>query len=367
MAEIETDIVIVGAGPAGSVAALRARENGATVALIDKSDFPRKRACAGWLGPAGVELSRSLGLEAKKIGAAPFAGLRIHSWDLKKSAAVDDKDLSGWIAPRDAFDNALLQAAQKAGAETILGAAVERVELGEKQVGLKLNGGGSVIGKAVLIADGISSPTARLLNLATAARVGDLPQCVYGERVAKGPAGAALDVAIGASRVGQIAVVARANGVVRIALSTRDTSATPMAQFERFCSAAEASGLLPKGANDEVWSGLAPGGAALDMDSHVGKRCLLLGDAGGFVAAFSHEGIYPAMKSGTLAADVACKAIKAPLFQDELASFEFVWRQELADYLRMPNTDLGLLMPLVFNNEQMSRRVARAFLLGQQF
>jgi hypothetical protein len=33
----------------------------------------------------------------------------------------------------------------------------------------------------------------------------------------------------------------------------------------------------------------------------------------------------------------------------------------------MPNTDLGLLMPMVFNNPQMSRRMARAFLLGQGF
>jgi hypothetical protein len=33
----------------------------------------------------------------------------------------------------------------------------------------------------------------------------------------------------------------------------------------------------------------------------------------------------------------------------------------------MPNADLSLLMPLVFKNAQMTRRVARAFLLGERF
>jgi hypothetical protein len=50
-----------------------------------------------------------------------------------------------------------------------------------------------------------------------------------------------------------------------------------------------------------------------------------------------------------------------------LHSFGSAWRRDLADYLRLPNTDLALLMPLVFNNAQMSGRLARAFLLGQTF
>jgi len=51
--------------------------------------------------------------------------------------------------------------------------------------------------------------------------------------------------------------------------------------------------------------------------------------------------------------------------QDELASFGTAWRTQLAEYLRMPQTDFSLLMPLVFGAKPMSRRVARAFLLGE--
>lgn len=103
------------------------------------------------------------------------------------------------------------------------------------------------------------------------------------------------------------------------------------------------------------------------METHVGKRCVLIGEAGGFVSAFSNEAIYPCMSSGWTAADAAVRALQAPVLQDELLSFSSAWRAELADYLRLPNTDLALLMPLVFNNPQMSARVARAFLLGQGF
>jgi flavin-dependent dehydrogenase len=150
-------------------------------------------------------------------------------------------------------------------------------------------------------------------------------------------------------------------------MMTRAAESSATDEFGRFCERAVESGLLPEGVPREPERRVCPGGVALDMDTHVGKRCLLIGEAGGFVAAFSHEEIYPAMCSGWIAAESALGALRAPVLQDELASFGAAWRGRLADYLRMPNTDLSLLVPLVFNNAQMSRRVARAFLLGQPF
>ena len=114
-------------------------------------------------------------------------------------------------------------------------------------------------------------------------------------------------------------------------------------------------------------TGVWPAGVALDLDSHVGKRCVLADAAGGFIAAFSNEALYPAMRSGWLAVETIAEALKTDVPQDALLSFSATWRAELADYLRLPNTDLALLMPLVFNNAQMTARVARAFLLGSSF
>jgi hypothetical protein len=176
---------------------------------------------------------------------------------------------------------------------------------------------------------------------------------------------ARLDVAIGASRAGRIATVSQLGQVVSVLAVAHAEQAALRDEFNTFCLEGAKSGLLPPGGPGQPTPLLCPSGIALDMDTHVGKRCLLIGDAGGFIAAFSGEGIHPAMRSGWIAAQTALRALAAPVLQDELATFGAAWRGEMADYLRMPNTDLGLLMPLVFNNDQMARRVAQAFLLGQ--
>jgi len=360
------DIVVVGGGPAGGAAALRAGQQKARVLLLEQEKKPRPRACAGWIGPAGMQLCKLCGLDAKRLGAAPFEGLRLWSWDLRRNTEVRDAGLRGWLIGRPAFDQALLERAATAGVDIRFGAPVHGLELGEQHAILQFGRGGRAAGKVVLIADGLQSPTARLARMSSAWQEPNLPSCMYAEGpVGKGPPG--LHVAIGASRAGQIATIVRLPNRVRLYLATRDHAAPVEQQFQMFREAACAAGLLPNAKLASPLRCRSPAGAALDLDTHVGKRCLLVGDAGGFVAAFSHEGLYPAMKSGWLAAETAVRALQAPLLQDALATFGGAWRGELADYLRMPNTDLALLTPLLFNNARMARRVARAFLLGRAF
>src|SRR5438093_8351554 len=57
------DAVVVGAGPAGSVAALVLARGGARVALVDKARFPRDKACGDLVGPRGVQLLTDLAIE----------------------------------------------------------------------------------------------------------------------------------------------------------------------------------------------------------------------------------------------------------------------------------------------------------------
>ncbi|MEP2616091.1 NAD(P)-binding protein, partial [Marinobacter alexandrii] len=46
------DLIIVGAGPAGSTLAQSLQDSGKHILLIDKQDFPRDKTCAGWVTPA---------------------------------------------------------------------------------------------------------------------------------------------------------------------------------------------------------------------------------------------------------------------------------------------------------------------------
>jgi flavin-dependent dehydrogenase len=360
------DLVIVGVGPAGAVAALHASRHGATVLMLQRNEPPGPYPQAGWLGPAGVALCQECGVTAKPAGAAEFAGLRLHSWDLKRSVLVEDRELRGWLVSRAAFDEALWKQAVRAGAVGLVGVGVQDLDLGEDWAVLHLSDGRQVAGQIVLIDDGVASPTTQMANLACAAEQPAVPQGVFAS-FETDDADARLDVALGASRAGQLATAVRLGNTVYVRMMVRASEEPIEQQFRAFCEQGVRTGLLPGGAPAEAPRHLSPAGIALDMDTHVGKRCLLIGEAGGFVAAFSNEAVYPAMRSGWIAADVALRALKVPVLQDELASFGVAWRGELADYLRMPSTDLGLLMPLVFNNEQVSRRVARAFLLGRPF
>lgn len=360
------DLVLVGGGPAAAAAALYASKQKASVLVIEKETLPRSQAHCGWLGPAGMELCQELGITAARSGATRFKGLRLHSWDLKRNAFVDDTDLRGWLVDRSRFDQALLKKAAGAGTKVLHGVTVRDLRLGEERAVVTLSDGSEVAGKVVLIADGATSPTGRMANLICAGQQPDLPACLFVQYATKEKA-AGLDVVIGTGRVGQLATIVRLGKTASLKVVTRATEIPIEEQFRAFCQNALKCGLLPEGDPGPPLRMPCPGGAALDMDTHIGKRCLLIGGAGGFVAAFSNEGVYPGMRSGLIAVDTALRALQAPVLQDELASFGVVWRGELADYLRMPNTDLGLLMPLVFNNEQMSRRVARAFLLGQSF
>lgn len=359
------DLLIVGAGPAGCAAALRARALNLSAVILEREKFPRSRHCGGWLGPAGVALCGELGITAKGIKAIPFSGLRLYSMDLKKSAKIADSGLDGWLVDRAILDAALLEKAKAAGVILVSPASASAITLGEKDVTVHLETGEPQKAKLLVAADGTHSSAARLAHLAAAGRQPDLARCIFADGPGvKGQSG--LDVAIGAGRVLQIATLTHTPDATRITFLTRLPQDAALKAYQVFASAATAAGLLPEKLGKPCEMAV-PLGTALDMEAHVGKRSMLIGDAGGFVAAFSGEGIFPAMRSGAIAADVAARALQSRWVQDELATFGGEWRTALADYLRMPNTDLALLMPLVFNNEQMSARVARAFLLGQQF
>jgi flavin-dependent dehydrogenase len=47
----ESEIVIVGGGPAGSACAWRLKQSGRNVLILDKEKFPRLKLCAGWITP----------------------------------------------------------------------------------------------------------------------------------------------------------------------------------------------------------------------------------------------------------------------------------------------------------------------------
>ena len=61
------DVVVVGAGPAGSSAACTVARSGRSVLLIDKAEFPRDKCCGDGLTTMALRLSEELGLDLRDL------------------------------------------------------------------------------------------------------------------------------------------------------------------------------------------------------------------------------------------------------------------------------------------------------------
>src|SRR2546430_15628591 len=116
MAERSFDAVVVGAGPAGSSAALVLARGGARVALADRAAFPRDKACGDLVGPRGVQVLADLGLRVPDAGQGSDLLTVGPSGRRSRLPAFTGSSYPGHgaIGPRLRLDPALRQAARPA-------------------------------------------------------------------------------------------------------------------------------------------------------------------------------------------------------------------------------------------------------------
>lgn len=114
------DAVVIGAGPAGSTAARLLARNGWSVALVEKSAFPRRKVCGEFISAQGLALLDSLGVEQvrERAGdevreAAVYAGTNIAAAPMP---AFGESNRYGRALGREHLDAMLLDAACAAGA-----------------------------------------------------------------------------------------------------------------------------------------------------------------------------------------------------------------------------------------------------------
>jgi geranylgeranyl reductase family protein len=161
--EASWDVVVVGAGPAGSSAARAAAESGARVLLLEKAELPRYKTCGGGLIgysrrslPPGFEIP-----VRQRIDAISFTinGERLRT---KKDRAGDLLALVN----RAEFDLALAKSAVDAGAVLRTGSTVTGVEQDESgRAVVTLADGGRIAAGAVVGADGSASRVARYVGV----------------------------------------------------------------------------------------------------------------------------------------------------------------------------------------------------------
>lgn len=111
----DTDLLVIGGGPAGLATAIRARQAGMSVRLIDRAHPPIDKACGEGLMPDGVAMLRQMGVEPAPEGTTPFRGIRYIDGDLIAEGLFLGPP--GWGIRRLALHQALLKRAEELGVD----------------------------------------------------------------------------------------------------------------------------------------------------------------------------------------------------------------------------------------------------------
>lgn len=359
MRTIETEVLVVGAGPAGSSAAAWAARNGQQVTVIDKEKFPRDKPCGDGLTPRAIKELTSLGLadwlstKPKNIGlrAAGFGQELLLPW---KSPSLPEW---GSAVPRVELDNRILQVAKDSGATVHDGFAAEDVEIENGSISKVITKSADEIVeykvKNVIIADGVRSHLGRKLNrtwhrdtaYGVAARA-----YIKSERHDDPWISSHLELRGSENEIlsGYGWIFPQGNGEVNIGVGTLATQKRPaeinlralMSQYtEEQRETWKLSGELRL-----PWSAMLPMGGA--VSGVAGPNYMFIGDAAGCVNPLNGEGIDYGLETGRLAADLLSaeknfEEVWPQLLRDQYG-YAFSIARRLAGYLTIP----GLLPAL---------------------
>jgi flavin-dependent dehydrogenase len=295
------DIAVVGAGPAGSVAAALLARGGRRVVLFDKATFPRRKVCGCCLNGLALSSLAAAGMGglAAQLGAVPLSGVRLATGG--RTARVR---LPGGVAlSREALDTALVSVAATAGAEVRTGV---RVRLGEgTTTGWTVQvGAAEVRAGLVLDATGINGHlTSTGAAVAADSRIG---------------AGTVLDAAAGYP-AGDIYMATGGGGyvgLVRLEDGRLDVAAAFDPAFVRTAGGLgqaavrvlHTSGLPPlPELREGEWRGTPP--LSRTPRTVAGLRWFAIGDATGYVEPFTGEGMAWALASAVAVVPLVHRAL----------------------------------------------------------
>jgi len=154
------DVIVVGAGPAGSTAARECASRGLSVLLLDKAAFPRDKPCGGGVTVRAADL---LPFEITPVVERVVSGVHLTLRQSRGLTRHSSKELM-YLTQRRRLDAFLVERALSAGATLRERAAVREVERYPSRVVVRTNDE-TYEGSALVAADGANGQTARLAGI----------------------------------------------------------------------------------------------------------------------------------------------------------------------------------------------------------
>lgn len=327
--ELDADVIVVGAGPAGSTTAFYLAQSGLTTLVLEKARFPREKVCGDGLTPRAVKQLLAMGIDINAPGWVRNRGLRVIGGGIRLE--LDWPELSsypdfGLVRVRKDFDRILADNAARGGATVLQGVNVVGPVIDERS--------GHIVGvrarhddgerrevvyrsRLVIAADGNSSRLSIAMGLH---KRPDRPMGVAVRTYFTSPRHdddyleSWLELWDGDRLLpGYGWIFGVGDGTSNVGLGLLNTSAA-FQQIDYRDLLRRWVATMPEewGFVEENMTGPIRG-AALPMgfnrQPHYTRGLVLVGDAGGMINPFNGEGIAYAMETGKIAAEVVVQAL----------------------------------------------------------